>query len=231
MNETPTPPCLIRTLGMMDYDEAWELQKNLQRKRIADDIPDTLLFVQHPPVYTLGRGGQFEHLLFHEQELKEKGIAFRHVDRGGDITFHGPGQLVGYFIMDLKALYLDLHRFFRDIEEILIRTLGDYGLSASRREGITGAWVGRDKVAAIGLEVRRWVTMHGFALNVHTDLSYFEGIVPCGLSDMGVTSIEKLLGRRIELDEVMERVGAHVEEVLGRRGVWEGANSRVKRET
>ncbi len=162
----------------MDYDEAWDLQKNLQKARIAGEIPDMLLFVQHPPVYTLGRGGRAEHLLLHEQALREQGIAFRRVDRGGDITFHGPGQLVGYFIVDLRVLYLDLHRFFRDIEEILIRTLRDYELSASRKEGWTGVWVGRDKVAAIGLEVRRWVTMHGFALNVHTDLSYFEGIVP-----------------------------------------------------
>jgi len=215
----------------MGYDEAWELQKNLQRARIAGEIPDMLLFVQHPPVYTLGRGGRAEHLLLHEQALREKGIAFRHVDRGGDITFHGPGQLVGYFIVDLRALYLDLHKFFRDIEEILIRTLRDCGLSASRKEGLTGVWVDKEKVAAIGLEVRRWVTMHGFALNVHTDLSYFEGIVPCGLSDTGVTSIEQLLDRRIELDEVMERVVAHFEEVLDRRVIGERSNACVERET
>ena len=211
---------------MMDYDAAWDLQKNLQKARIAGKIPDTLLFVQHPPVYTLGRGGRAEHLLVHEQALSAKGIAFRRVDRGGDITFHGPGQLVGYFIVDLKALYLDIHRFFRDIEEILIRTLRDYGLSASRREGLTGVWVGNDKVAAIGLEVRRWVTMHGFALNVHTDLSYFEGIVPCGLSDTGVTSIEKLLGRRVRLDEVMARVVVHFEEVLDRKVILESLGPR-----
>ncbi|MFH1008153.1 MAG: lipoyl(octanoyl) transferase LipB [Candidatus Latescibacterota bacterium] len=222
MNTEPTQPCLVRTLGMTDYDEAWDLQKDLQRKRIAGKIPDTLLFVEHPPIYTLGKGGKLGHLLLGERALKRKGIAFRHVDRGGDITFHGPGQLVGYFIVDLKALYLDLHRFFRDIEEILIRTLGDFGLSAARKEGVTGVCVGSDKVAAIGFEVRRWVTMHGFALNVHTDLSYFEGIVPCGLSDTGVTSIGKLLGRRIELDEVRTRVMAHVETVLDRRGVREG---------
>ena len=220
------PSCIVRALGMMDYDAAWDLQKNLQKARIAGKIPDTLLFVQHPPVYTLGRGGRAEHLLVHEQALSAKGIAFRRVDRGGDITFHGPGQLVGYFIVDLKALYLDIHRFFRDIEEILIRTLRDYGLSASRREGLTGVWVGNDKVAAIGLEVRRWVTMHGFALNVHTDLSYFEGIVPCGLSDTGVTSIEKLLGRRVRLDEVMARVVVHFEEVLDRKVILESLGPR-----
>jgi lipoyl(octanoyl) transferase len=196
---------LIRAvdLGKTEYESCWKLQRELFDLRLADAIPDTLLLTEHQPVYTIGRSGDPNHLLAGLAELQEKGIALFYNDRGGDITYHGPGQLVGYPILDLHNHYLDLHRYLRDIESVIINVLGHFGIRGSRIEGYTGVWVGNDKVCAIGIKSSRWVTMHGFALNVCTDLSYFDRIIPCGIFEKGITSIQELLGRTVTTSEVI----------------------------
>jgi lipoyl(octanoyl) transferase len=165
-------------------------------------------------VYTIGKSGNRNHLLASEEELRSKDAEVYYIDRGGDVTYHGPGQLVGYPILDLNTYYLDIHRYLRDLEEVIIRTLGEFGIKANRDSNFTGVWVGSEKIAAIGVKVSRWVTMHGFALNVNTDLSYFDRIIPCGIFHKGVTSIEKLLGQQVPLDEVSQCIVKHFEEVF-----------------
>jgi lipoate-protein ligase B len=197
----------------MGYDEAWALQRRLVGERVRGEIPDTLILLEHPPVITLGRSGTHDHLLGSEAELEERGVAFVETDRGGDITFHGPGQIVGYAIVDLDARGRDLHRYLRDLETVLIRALAEFRIRAGRAQGLTGVWVEDAKVAAIGIRVSRWVTHHGFALNVDTDLSYFDLIVPCGIADGRVTSMEALLGRRIDrgdVEDALERAFGEV---------------------
>lgn len=183
--------CEIHDLGWMEYGPAFELQRGLVEKRKRGLIPDQLLIVEHPHVITLGRNGRPEHLLASEEVLRRAGIAFHHTDRGGDITYHGPGQVVGYPIVDLREWKRDVTAYVRAIEQVLIDTLAGFGITAGRVAGSTGVWVGSRKVAAIGVHISRWVTSHGFALNVTTDLSYFQYIVPCGLSKP-VTSMEEL---------------------------------------
>ncbi len=200
--------------GRLDYQTAWDLQKELFERRLAGDIEDTLLLIEHPHTYTLGKSGQEENLVADEFALKRQGIEVFRIDRGGDITYHGPGQIVGYPILDLHHHYLDVHRFLRDLEEVIIQTLADYKIAASRVEGLTGVWVEGAKVAAIGVKVTRWITMHGFAFNVNTDLSYFGNIIPCGITDKPVTSMEKLLGGQLEYVEVQDKVCAKFEEVF-----------------
>lgn len=202
----------------MAYGDALALQRALADDRRADRVGDLLLLVEHPPVLTLGvRGdGGRGHILVTDEALAARGIEVFETGRGGDITYHGPGQLVGYPILDLKPDRQDVHRYVRDLEEALIRTAGDYGIAAERVPGLTGVWVGRDKLAAIGVRIARWVTSHGFALNVSTDLDQFNLIVPCGIADRGVTSIERLLGRRVEMREVEERIASRFCEVFGR---------------
>jgi lipoate-protein ligase B len=199
----------------MGYDEAWALQRRLVGERVRGEIPDTLILLEHPPVITLGRSGTHDHLLGSEAELEERGVAFVETDRGGDITFHGPGQIVGYAIVDLDARGRDLHRYLRDLETVLIRALAEFRIRAGRAQGLTGVWVGDTKVAAIGIRVSRWVTHHGFALNVDTDLSYFDLIVPCGIADRRVTSMESLLGHPIDRERVEEALGRAFAEVFG----------------
>jgi len=201
--------------GRLDYQTAWDLQKELFERRLAGDIEDTLLLTEHPHTYTLGKSGQEENLVADEFALKRQGIEVFRIDRGGDITYHGPGQIVCYPILDLHHHYLDVHRFLRDLEEVIIQTLADYKIAASRVEGLTGVWVEGAKVAAIGVKVTRWITMHGFAFNVNTDLSYFGNIIPCGIIDKPVTSMEKLLGGQLEYVEVQDKVCATFEEVFG----------------
>ncbi|TDI94844.1 MAG: lipoyl(octanoyl) transferase LipB [Caldithrix sp.] len=201
--------------GRLDYQTAWDLQKELFERRLAGDIEDTLLLTEHPHTYTLGKSGQEENLIADEFALKREGIEVFRIDRGGDITYHGPGQIVGYPILDLHHHYLDVHRFLRDLEEVIIQTLADYKIAASRVEGLTGVWVEGAKVAAIGVKVTRWITMHGFAFNVNTDLSYFGNIVPCGITDKPVTSMEKLLCSQLDFVEVQDKVCAKFEEVFG----------------
>lgn len=171
----------------------------LLEKRKNGEIGDTLLLLEHPPTFTIGRKGDKEHLLINEKYLSERGIHFEEISRGGDITFHGPGQLVGYPIIDLNAKGKDVHKYLRDIEEFIISVLKDFDIEANRIEGLTGVWVEGNKIASIGVGVKRWITYHGFALNVNTDLSYFDLIVPCGIPDVKMTSVAGWLGAQDEL--------------------------------
>ena len=188
----------------MPYDEALELQKQLVEERKAQRIPDQLLLLQHPPVITLGvrARGDRSHVLADEASLADEGVTLVETGRGGDVTFHGPGQLVGYPILDLNPDRRDVHRYVRDLEEVMIRMAAAFGISAGRIAGLTGAWVGDEKIAAIGVRIARWITSHGFAFNVATDLRQFQLIVPCGIADKGVTSLERLLGRAVPMAEV-----------------------------
>lgn len=205
----------MRRLGRVEYDHAWAIQRELVASRQAGHAPDTLLLLEHPPVITLGRSGETAHLLGSEAELERRGVALVETDRGGDITFHGPGQIVGYAIVDLAPRGRDLHRYLRDLESVLIRALAEFGIVAGRVEGLTGVWVGDAKVAAIGIRVARWVTHHGFALNVDTDLSYFDLIVPCGIADRRVTSMKALLGDAIDREDVENALACAFESVFG----------------
>jgi lipoyl(octanoyl) transferase len=198
--------CHLEHLGLVTYADGLRLQKELVAQRKAGAIPDTLLLLEHPHVYTLGRNAKRENLLISEEQLAARGAQVFEIDRGGDVTYHGPGQLVGYPILDLAQHRRDIAWYMRCLEEVLIAVAGEYGIHAGRLAGAPGVWVGNDKLAAMGVHISRWVTSHGFAFNVNTDLRYFDWIVPCGLPDKGVTSLQKLLGRRMEMDEVEEKV-------------------------
>ncbi len=189
-------------LGRTRYADAWELQRRLFERRCAREIGDLLLLTEHEHVYTLGKGGDENHLLAGPEELKSRDVDVFRIDRGGYITYHGPGQVVGYPILDLQQYGQDIHRYLRMLEESIILTLEGFGVKAGREGGMTGVWVGGEKIAAIGVKVSRWVTMHGFALNVNTDLSMFDRIIPCGIFHRGVTSLKTLLGREIPLPDV-----------------------------
>lgn len=202
-------------LGRTRYAEAWDLQKRLFELSCRDLIGDLLLLTEHEHVYTLGKGGNEDHLLATENELSADGTDVFRIDRGGDITYHGPGQLVGYPILNLSRHTPDIHKYLRSLEQVLIEALETFGISAGREEGMTGVWVGGDKIAAIGVKVSRWVTMHGFALNVSTDLRKFARIIPCGIFHKGVTSMEKVLGREIAHEEVSRAVTESFAGVFG----------------
>ena len=208
----------VRRLGRVPYADALALQQALVEERKGGAIEDTLVFVEHPHVITLGvrADGGRSHLVATPELLAARGVEVHEAGRGGDITYHGPGQIVGYPILDLKPDRQDVHRYVRDLEEVLIRTAADYGIEAGRVEGLTGVWAGQEKLAAIGVRIARWVTSHGFALNVTTDLDYFSMIVPCGIVDRGVTSLERLLGRPVDRCEVEDHVVAHFCRVFGR---------------
>jgi lipoyl(octanoyl) transferase len=206
-------------LGLIGYAEAWELQKRVVASRKAGAIADVLLLCEHPPVITLGRSGKRENLLASEHVLRQKGVEFHASDRGGDITYHGPGQIVGYPILNLGAIRRDVVWYVRMLEEAMIRATAEFGITAERVAGKTGIWVRagntEEKLAAIGVRISRWVTSHGFAYNVSTDLRNFDLIVPCGIADRKATSLEKLLGRSVEQKEVAPRIAKHLGEVLG----------------
>ena len=206
----------VRRLGRVPYADALALQKQLVEERREGRIGDVLLLVEHPHVLTLGvRGdGGRSHILASPDVLAARGVELHETGRGGDITYHGPGQIVGYPIIDLTPDRCDVHRYVRDLEEVLIRVAGDYGLRGERVPGLTGVWIGGEKVAAIGVRIARWVTSHGFALNVATDLDYFNLIVPCGIADRGVTSLSKLLGRPVDRVEVEDRLIQRFSEVF-----------------
>jgi len=206
----------VRRLGLVPYADALALQKELVEERRHGRIGDVLLLVEHPHVLTLGvRGdGGRSHILAGPGVLAARGVDVHETGRGGDITYHGPGQIVGYPIIDLKPDRCDVHRYVRDLEEVLIRVAADYGLAGERVAGLTGVWVGGSKVAAIGVRIARWITSHGFALNVTTDLDYFNLIVPCGIADRGVTSLSQLAGRTIDRREVEDRVIQRFSEVF-----------------
>lgn len=200
----------------MPYGEALALQGALVDDRRAGLVGDLLLLVEHPHVLTLGVRGSRAHILASPDTLDARFVEVHETGRGGDVTYHGPGQVVGYPIIDLKPDRCDVHRYVRDLEEVLIRTASTYGVQAERVVGLTGVWVGREKLAAIGVRISRWVTSHGFALNVTTDLEYFNLIVPCGIADRGVTSLERLLGRPVDRSEVEDHVARHFAAVFDR---------------
>jgi lipoyl(octanoyl) transferase len=216
-------PLHVRRLGRVAYDEALELQRTLVEERKAGHIPDTLLLLEHPHVLTLGvrKSGGSANILASPQMLQELGVSVHDAGRGGDVTYHGPGQLVGYPIIDLRPDRQDVHRYVRDLEDVLIRACADFGVSARRLEGYTGAWVqqsarGLEKVAAIGVRIARWVTSHGFAFNVNTDLEFFGLIVPCGIRDRGVTSLRQLLNGPVDMSRVEESIVHHFGAVFSR---------------
>ena len=221
---------IVEDLGQMPYLEAWDYQESLLQKNVAvkaralqldgsfvteeenGSTKNYLLFVEHPPVYTLGKSGKPEHVLLDEQERERRGIDFFRTNRGGDITYHGPGQVVGYPILDLENFFADIGKYLRSLEEVIILTLAEYGLKGERSSGETGVWIdsnvrGRErKICAMGVRCSRWITMHGFALNVNTDLSFFNGIIPCGIQYKQVTSLSKELGSEVSMGDVKEKL-------------------------
>ncbi|MGB0524247.1 MAG: lipoyl(octanoyl) transferase LipB [Flammeovirgaceae bacterium] len=235
MYKNPNKQVEFRNLGTMDYKEAWDYQTELfqsvvnmklenRRKEDRGELPDVtpnyLLFVEHPHVYTLGKSGDESHLLLNEAGLKEKEATYYKINRGGDITYHGPGQIVGYPILDLDNFFTDIHKYLRFIEEAIIRTLADYQIDAGRIDKLTGVWIDYKKqtnprkICAIGVKTSRWVTMHGFAFNVNANLDYFNNIVPCGISDKAVTSLEQELGQKQDLVAVTEKVKSHLAQLF-----------------
>jgi lipoyl(octanoyl) transferase len=209
-------------LGLKDYKETWDYQEKLfqgivdvkiDNRKNNTNNPTTsyFLFVEHPHVYTLGKSGDISNLLLNEEQLTQKGATFYKINRGGDITYHGPGQLVGYPILDLDYFFTDIHKYLRFLEEVIIKTLADYGIKSERSEGETGVWLGvgtpfARKICALGVRTSRWVTMHGFALNVNANLGYFDNIIPCGIKGKAVTSMEAELGQKIPLEEIKEKI-------------------------
>jgi lipoyl(octanoyl) transferase len=230
MNNKINHTTYFQDLGLIDYKKAWDYQETLfagiiekkmkNREVIPEEqdiTPNYLLFCEHPPVYTLGKSGNPENLLLNDRDLRDKDIAYYRINRGGDITYHGPGQLVGYPILDLDNFFPDIHRYLRFLEESVIRTLQEFDIDSGRIEGLTGVWIdyikqeNPRKICAIGVKSSRWVTMHGFAFNINTDLSYFDFIVPCGIRDKAVTSISKELKLEVNMEEVKELVKKHLE--------------------
>ena len=229
LNEIQNKEIQFEHLGLIDYQAAWDYQEKVftsivdlkvQNRKAAPGAqqltPNYLLFCSHPHVYTLGKSGHEENLLINEEGLKAKGATFYKINRGGDITYHGPGQIVGYPILDLENFFTDIHQYLRYLEEAVILALADYGVVAGRIPGLTGVWLDHEeqrnprKICAMGVKCSRWVTMHGFAFNINTDLDYFNNIVPCGITDKQVTSLSKELGREVPLAEVEEKLVNHL---------------------
>lgn len=196
-------------LGLFDYKDAWDLQKSIHQQRVENKIDDVLFLLEHPHTYTLGKVADKKNLVGDEKYLTENKILVYDIDRGGDITYHGPGQIVGYPIISLTNWKMDTHKYLRAIEEVIIKVCSEYGLNCSRVDKYTGVWIEDRKICAIGIKVSRWTTMHGFAFNVNTDLKLFNGIIPCGISDKDVTSLSKELNKEISLKEVKEKIIHH----------------------
>ena len=202
MIETQSDQILVQNIGRKSYKAVWDLQKEMQQQRINGNIEDTLILVEHDPVYTLGKNANEDHLL----QSRDESVDVFNIERGGDITFHGPGQLVGYPILDLSNYKKSVSWYMRTLEQVLIDTLIEFKITAQQNDGLTGVWVGDEKIAALGVRISRWVTMHGFSLNVNPDLSFYDGIIPCGIFDHGVTSMEQLLGETQNSDNVKNMV-------------------------
>lgn len=232
MNTLINKKVAFQDLGTQDYQPTWDYQEELMKKNLETKISNRehpenqkmtdnhLLFVEHPHVYTLGKSGHEENLLANQDKLKEINATYVKVNRGGDITYHGYGQIVGYPILDLENFYTDIHRYMRDLEEVIIRTIAEYGLKGERSQGETGVWldVGKPyarKICAMGVKASRWVTIHGFALNVNTDMKYFEYIIPCGITDKQVTSLKRELEKDVDIEEVKSKIKKHFTDVFG----------------
>jgi len=209
--------CEVSWLGLIDYQQAWDVQLRLVHDRARQRMPDQLLLLEHPHVFTLGRRGRTANVLSSDEEIATAGAQLIHSDRGGDVTYHGPGQLVGYPILFLEEQERDVPRYVRWLEEAVIRTLADFGIPAGREPAFPGVWVGDEKICAIGVKISEWVTLHGLALNVSTDMRYFDHIVPCGIAGKGVTSMERLLGSALSLQGVGERLIQRFAEVFDRQ--------------
>lgn len=205
----------ILDLGTRGYKESWDLQKELHSKRVAEEIQDTLILVQHNPVVTIGKSGKAENIKVPVKYLEEKGIELYHIERGGDVTFHGPGQLVGYPIFNIKKGLAGIRPFIEKIEDAIIATLIDFGIPADKREKMIGVWVGEKKICSIGIAVKRWVSFHGFALNVSTDLRYFDLINPCGFKEIKMTSMQEILKCKIEMDIVKKSIIHNFVKIFG----------------
>jgi len=208
--------CEARWLAIVGYDDGLHLQESAIEHLRSGEAPEQLLLLEHPHVFTLGRGADSSNILADPLQLQTNSVEVHETGRGGDVTYHGPGQLVGYPIINLKPDRCDVHRYVRDLEEALIRTISEFGVTGTRIKGLTGVWVGNDKIAAIGVRIARWITSHGFALNVNTDLSYFNMIVPCGITDKGVTSLSRLLGSQIPMSDVARVVSSQFAQVFER---------------
>jgi lipoyl(octanoyl) transferase len=217
--------CWAAWLGRIGYRRALDLQMRICASRKLGCEPDVLLLLEHPPTITLGRNGRWHNLLVTDETLVARGVERFESDRGGDITFHGPGQVVGYPILKLEASERDVHRYMRNLEECLIRTLQAFGIESGRDSRYTGVWTSQGKVAAMGVHISRWITRHGFALNVNTDLSYYDLIVPCGIAGKQVTSMERLLARPVSLEEVAGKVAVEFASVFGRDLEWRSGES------
>ncbi len=202
-------------LDTIDYKEAWDLQKSIFNLRYQEKIDDVFLLLEHPHTYTLGKTANEKNLVGNEEYIKKNRISVYDIDRGGDITYHGPGQIVGYPIIDLNNWGKDTHKYLRALEEIIIRTCADYDLTVTRVPNFTGVWIEDRKIAAIGIKVTRWITMHGFALNVNTDLSLYNGIIPCGITNKDVTSLKKELNIEIDIQEVKSKILNHTIKIFG----------------
>jgi lipoate-protein ligase B len=202
-------------LGLYDYKQTWDLQKKIHLYKQKNRLEDIIITVEHPPVYTLGKTGSRNHVLIGDDEMKRSGISFFEIDRGGDITFHGPGQLVVYPVFDLNNYYKDTHRFLRDLEKTVIGALNEFGIRSTSDGEFTGVWAGEEKICAIGIKVSKWITMHGLALNVNNDLSYFGKIIPCGIFHKGVTSMSRILGRKIDMDDIISKMLLSFSNIFG----------------
>ncbi len=220
--------CNVLRLGRVDYGRALDFQKQCFDQRKYNLIEDVLLLVEHPPTYTIGRRGNGENLLISPNELEKLGIGLYWIRRGGDVTYHGPGQIVGYPILDLKMFKRDINLYLRQLEDVLLLTLNDFGIVGSRKVGFTGVWVNEEKIGSIGVSLNNWITMHGFALNVNTDLSYFDKIVPCGIKGKSVTSIERLLSKTLELAVVEDSIILNFCKVFNVEAVPGGDKMAVK---
>ena len=218
ITELHVRPLEVRRLGLIGYDEALALQRELVEERRVDRVPDLLLLLEHPPVITLGVRSEIAraNVVATDERLADLGIAVHETGRGGDVTYHGPGQIVGYPILDLRPDRCDVHKYVRDLEEVMIRVCADYSVTAGRISGLSGTWVGAEKIGAVGIRISRWITSHGFAFNVSTKLDHFKLIVPCGISDRGVTSLEKATGQSIPLPEVEAALVRRFAEVFDR---------------
>ena len=220
---------LVSNLGRTRYAEAWDLQQRVFDLRLRGLIDDVLLLTEHEHVYTLGKGGDANHLLASDAELSKDGTEVFRIDRGGDITYHGPGQIVGYPILDLNNYSPDIHKYLRSLEDVLIDLLHAFGIKGEREAGMTGVWVRGEKIAAIGVKVSKWITMHGFALNVNTDLQKFERIIPCGIFHKGITSMQRTLGREVPIEDVERKLAESFSGVFGCTPVLVSAESLRQR--
>jgi lipoate-protein ligase B len=207
--------CLVYNLGLIDYDKALLLQEKLLNLRKSGDVSDVLLLLQHPSVFTIGRSGNDKHIIVPREVLVREGIQVFHTNRGGDITYHGLGQMVGYPILNLKGLGLSVHKYVWSLEETILRTIADFGIRGQRIPGRRGVWLGMEKICALGVRVSRETTMHGFALNVNPNLKYFNYIIPCGIVGASATSVSKLLGRNVDIKDIQDNLLKHFSEVFG----------------